>query len=97
MEIITDIKGKTGMSYAIICSAIRIPLSTLGRWRKRRRENHPLLNRPGPRKVEPFDPAVLETEIKSYWSWGRTKRRGNLCTNDISGLPVRIFRGWWSR
>jgi len=64
MEIITDIKGKTGMPYALICRAIKIPLSTLGRWRKRRRENHPLLNRPGPRKVEPFDPAVLETEIK---------------------------------
>ena len=64
MEIIEDIKGRTGMSYVIIGRALRIPLSTLGRWRRRRRENHPLLNRPGPKKVEPFDPAVLETEIK---------------------------------
>jgi hypothetical protein len=64
MEIIEDIKGRTGMPYVIIGRALRIPLSTLGRWRRRRRENHPLLNRPGPKKVEPFDPAVLETEIK---------------------------------
>jgi len=65
MEIVTGIKGKTQMPYALICGAIRIPVSTLGRWRRREKENHPFLNRPGPKKVEPFDPAVLETEIKS--------------------------------
>jgi hypothetical protein len=65
MEIVTDIKGRTQMPYVMICQAVRIPLSTLGRWRSRQKENHPLLNRPGPKKVEPFDPAVLETEIKS--------------------------------
>jgi hypothetical protein len=65
MEIVTDIKGKTQMPYTLICRAIRIPLSTLGRWRSRQKEDRPLLNRPGPKKVEPFDPAVLETEIKS--------------------------------
>jgi len=65
MEIITDIKGKTKMPDVLICRAVRVPLSTLGRWRRRRRDNHPLLNRPGPKKVEQFDPAVLETEIKS--------------------------------
>jgi hypothetical protein len=64
MGIITDIKGKTGMSYVIICRAIRIPLSTLGRWRRRQKENHPLLNRPGPKKVEPFDPSLLDAEIR---------------------------------
>jgi hypothetical protein len=65
MEIITDIKGKTGMSYASICGAIRIPLSTLGRWRRRQKENHPLLHRPGPKKVESFDPSLLDQEIRS--------------------------------
>jgi hypothetical protein len=64
MEIITDIKGKTGMPYGLICRTIRIPLSTLGRWRKRQKENHPLLNRPGPKKVEPFDPSLLDAEIR---------------------------------
>jgi len=52
------------MSYVIIGRALRIPLSTLGRWRRRRKENHPLLNRPGPKKVEPFDPSILEAEIR---------------------------------
>jgi hypothetical protein len=65
MEIVTEIKGKTRMPYALICGAIRISLSTLGRWRSRQREARPLLNRPGPKKVEPFDPAFLEAEIRS--------------------------------
>jgi len=64
MEVIEEIKGRTGMSYAIVCRAMRIPLATVGRWRWRRKENHPLLNRPGPKKVEPFDPSTLEAEIR---------------------------------
>ncbi len=65
IEIVEDIKGRTGMSYAVICRAMRIPLSTLGRWRRRKKEDRPLLNRPGPKKVEPFDPSVLNVEIRS--------------------------------
>jgi hypothetical protein len=64
MEIIEEIKGKTGMPYGMICRAMRIPLATLGRWRRRRKENHPFLNRPGPKKVEPFDPSILDAEIR---------------------------------
>ena len=73
MEIVTDIKGKTQMPYAIICRAIRIPLSTLGRWRRRQKENHPLLNRPGPKKVEPFDASLLDGEIRLLEPWSETK------------------------
>ncbi len=64
MEIIEDIKGKTGMSYGLIGRAMRVPLSTLGRWRKRKKESHRLVNRPGPKKVEPFDPSVLGADIR---------------------------------
>jgi len=64
MEIIEEIKGKTGMPYGMICRAMRIPLATLGRWRRRKKENRPLLNRPGPKKVEPFDPSILDAEIR---------------------------------
>ena len=64
MEIVTDMKGKTQMPYAIICRAIRIPLSTLGRWRRRQKEDRPLLNRPGPKKVAPFDASLLDGEIR---------------------------------
>jgi len=52
------------MPYGMICGAMRIPLATLGRWRRRRKENHPFLNRPGPKKVEPFDPSILDAEIR---------------------------------
>jgi hypothetical protein len=64
MEIIGDIKGRTGMPDVIICRAMRIPESTLGRWRRRKKENRPFLNRPGPKKVEPFDPSVLDAQIR---------------------------------
>jgi len=64
MEIIEDIKGRTGMPDVIICRAMRIPGSTLGRWRRRKKENGPFLNRPGPKKVEPFDPSLLDAEIR---------------------------------
>ena len=64
MEIIEDIKKHTGMPDAIICRAMRVPLSTLGRWRRRKKENSPFLHRPGPKKVEPFDPSVLDAEIR---------------------------------
>ncbi len=52
------------MPYGMICRAVRVPLPTLGRWRRRRKENHPLLNRPGPKKLEPFDPSTLDAEIR---------------------------------
>ena len=64
MEIIEDIKGRTGMPDAIICRAMRVPESTLGRWRRRKKENRPFLSRPGPKKAEPFDPSALDTEIR---------------------------------
>jgi hypothetical protein len=81
MEIIEEIKGRTGMSYALICRAMRVPLSTLGRWRRRRKENHRFVNRPGPKKVEPFDPSALDADIRlldhgSKRSGGTTKLYG---------------------
>jgi len=64
MEIIEEIKGRMGMPEVMICRAMRIPLSTLGRWRRREKENRPFLNRPGPKKAETFDPSALDAEIR---------------------------------
>jgi hypothetical protein len=64
MEIIEDIKGRTGMPEVVICRSMRVPLSTLGRWRRRKKEDRPFLNRPGPKKAEPFDPSVLDAQIR---------------------------------
>ena len=52
------------MPYGIICKALQIPLASLNRWRSRVRENIVLIQQPGPKKVEPFDPLVLDTEIQ---------------------------------
>jgi hypothetical protein len=64
MEIIEEIRGRTAMPEVMICRAMRIPLSTLGRWRRREKENRPFLNRPGPKKAEAFDPSALDAEIR---------------------------------
>jgi hypothetical protein len=101
MEIVTDIKGKTQMPYALICTAIRIPLSTLGRWRSRQKENHPLLNHPGPKKVEPFDPAILNAEIRSLNHGAKRsegtiqlckKYQGPLSRRDLSKMVEQVRR-----
>src|SRR4030066_461554 len=39
-------------------------MASFNRWRCRIRENVVLINCPGPKKVEPFDPSVLDTEIR---------------------------------
>jgi hypothetical protein len=51
------------MPYGIICKALQIPLANLNRWRCRIRDNVALIQCPGPKKVEPFNPSVLDTAI----------------------------------
>ena len=64
-------REKTGMSYRDLCRALRVPWSSFSRWRGRIRRDRVLVKRPGPKKVAPFDPAVLETEIKSLNHGGK--------------------------
>ena len=52
------------MPYRMICKTLQLPLGSFNRWRCRIRENLVLINRPGPKKVEPFDPSVLDAEIR---------------------------------
>jgi hypothetical protein len=56
-------KERTGIPYAVICKTLQLPLASFNRWRRRIRGDVVLLNRPGPKKVQPFDPSVLDTEI----------------------------------
>jgi hypothetical protein len=99
MEIIEDIKGQTGMPDALICQVMKVPLSTLGRWRRRKKENHALLNRPGPKKAEPFDPSALDAEIRLLGhgvkrSAGTTKLygryQGSLSRRDLSRMVGQV-------
>jgi len=63
VEIVKEMKEQTGMPYGVICQTLRLPLSSLKRWRFRIEKNEAVVKRPGPKKVEPFAPSVLETEI----------------------------------
>jgi len=62
VEIVQEMKKRTGMPYGMICKALHLSLASFNRWRHRIRENILLIQRPGPKKVEPFDPC-LDTEI----------------------------------
>lgn len=67
------------MSYRELCSALRVPWSSFSRWRGRIRKDTVLVRRPGPKKVEPFDPAVLRADIRSMDHGGkRSKGAANL-------------------
>ncbi len=52
------------MPYRMICKTLQLPLANFNRWRSRIRKNVAMIKRPGPKKVEPFDPSVLDMEIQ---------------------------------
>ena len=58
-------REKTGMSYRDLCKGMRVPWSNFSRWRGRIQRGMVLVKRPGPTKVAPFDPAVLQEDIYS--------------------------------
>jgi hypothetical protein len=64
VEIIESMKGRAGLPYGVICKTLHLPLASFNRWRCRIRGKVVLLNRPGPKKVQPFDPSVLDREIR---------------------------------
>jgi hypothetical protein len=64
VEIVEKMKEKTRMPYEAICGTLHLSLGSFNRWRDRILRNKILINRPGPKKVEPFDLSVLDTEIR---------------------------------
>jgi hypothetical protein len=64
VEIIEGMKERTRMPYEVICKTLQLPLASFNRWRGKIRGNVVLIKSPGPKKVEPFDPSVLDTEIR---------------------------------
>ena len=65
------------MPYGVICKMLQLPLTSFNRWRCRIRENGVLIKRPGPKKVEPFDPSVLDEEIRLL-DHGRKRSAGTI-------------------
>ncbi len=63
MEIVEEMKKRMKMPYGMICKTLQLPLASFKRWRYRIRGSMVLINPPGPKKVEPFDPC-LDTEIR---------------------------------
>jgi hypothetical protein len=61
---IEGMKKQTGMPYRVICKMLQLPLASFNRWRLRIREKEEILHPPGPKKVEPFDPSILDMEIR---------------------------------
>jgi len=64
MEVVEKMKKETRMPYEVICCMLHLSLGSFNRWRDRILSNKILINRPGPKKVKPFDPSVLDTEIR---------------------------------
>ncbi len=64
MEIVEKMKEQTRMPYEAICRTLHLSLGNFNRWRHRIRRDKVLINRPGPKKVESFDPSALDVEIR---------------------------------
>jgi hypothetical protein len=64
VEIVEEMKKRMRMPYGMICKTLQLSLASFKRWRNRIRGSMVLINSPGPKKVEPFDPSVLDTEIR---------------------------------
>ncbi len=65
------------MPYEAICRALHLSLGSFNRWRDRIGSNKVLINRPGPKKVEPFAPSALDVEIRSL---GHARKRSGGAT-----------------
>jgi len=64
VETVEQMKEQMEMSYEAICTGLKLSWSSLKRWRCRIRDALPVTKRPGPKKVQPFDPSALDTEIR---------------------------------
>ena len=64
VEIVEQMKDQTGLTYGAICRALRLPLPSFNRWRHRIQKQIAIVQRPGPKKVESFDPSALDAEIQ---------------------------------
>ena len=94
MKIIESMKERTGMCYGMICKTLQLPLANFNRWRSRIRENVAMIKRPGPKKVEPFDPSVLDMEIQLL-DHGVKRSEGTTCLYQRYRFSVsRRELGW---
>lgn len=82
------VKMRTGLSYRHLCEAMRLPYPSFKRWRKKAGKGA-ILQAPGPKKVVPFEIAVLRNEVARLpHCQKRTRGTGGL----YDGYAVSISR-----
>jgi hypothetical protein len=64
MELVTQVQIKTRLPWGQLCRAMEVPVSTVRRWRQRRRANQPLVQATGPKKVAPLDMMALTAKVQ---------------------------------
>jgi len=64
VEIVEQMKEQTKIPYRAICTGLKLSWSNVKRWRRRIQNGISAVERPGPKKVKPFDSSVLDTEIR---------------------------------
>jgi len=57
---VEEMKKRMRMPYGMICRTLQLSLASFKRWRYRIRGSMVLINAPGPKKVEPFDPCLFK-------------------------------------
>jgi hypothetical protein len=76
VKIVEEMKQQRKMPYGMICKTLQLPLASFNRWRHRIRTGLALVNPPGPKKAEPFDP-LLDAEIRLL-DHGRKRTAGTV-------------------
>lgn len=93
IEIIKEMKDKTGLSYPAICEACEVEYSSFARWLSRHKINQPPVSKPGPKKVKPFSLERLQEKIRNLrHGKKRTGATGDLYDRYAEFISRRDFQ-----
>ena len=65
LNMIGELAGKCDLPMTRVCSALEVPRSSFGRWRSRIAKSTPLLQRPGPRKLQAADLEAISRDVST--------------------------------
>jgi hypothetical protein len=86
------LKDTTHAAYRLLCETVGLNYANLMRWNRRIGRGEPAVNKPGPRKVQPFDLAQMTAEIlKLKHREKRTLGSGDLCRKYRLSISRREF------
>ena len=90
LNVVDQMKEKTGMPYRELCEVVRLPYPSLIRWRVRQKNDAPLVRQPGPQKIRPPDLGLINRDIAGL-SHGqdRTVGTGALYARHASSISRR--------